>query len=574
MKKVVCLVSFWCVFLQLHGQPDILWQRSLGGSAGDFAKSIFQTNDGSFFLTARTISINGDVSNNHGVYDFWVVKIAPDGNLLWEKTLGGSNDENPFHTILPTDEGLVMAGYTRSNDGHVSGHHGGADLWIIKLDANGNLLWQKAIGGSLDETAYTIRQTLDGGYILAGTTQSNDGNISDNHGDWDAWVVKLDANGNLQWNKTYGGTAYDHASFIEQLSDGSFVFCGTTRSNDGDVSGNHGGDDIWMVRLDANGNIIWKKCFGGSWTDGAHSFILTSDGNFAFAGFTFSPNGGDISGHHGSGDMWVAKVNSNGNLLWQSCLGGSSDEIARQIMETPDGDYILCGDTYSNDGDVSGMHGTYDAWIVKLSANGQIQWQRALGGSKEETLNDLWLTTDGAYVAAGFTNSSNGNVSGHHGSADVWVVKLSASGQLEWQKCLGGSANDLFNSLIQTSDEGFALCNTVDSNDGDVSGNHGLLDVWVVRLDGSMVPYHEVRKDHNSIIISPNPSKYKINISSETLYLLEDVQLNDTRGRTLWRSDRITLPATIDIHGLAAGIYLLKGNHSSGEISATFMVQH
>jgi len=359
----------------------------------------------------------------------------------------------------------------------VSGNHGDgdADFWVVKLSSTGSLQWQKCLGGSRDDSAHSIQQTSDGGYIVAGFTDSNDGDVSGNHGGWDVWVVKLNSTGSLQWQKCLGGSDWDYAHSIQQTSDGGYIVAGWTWSNDGDVSGNHGGLDVWVVKLSSTGTLQWQKCLGGSGWDGASHAQQTSDGGYIVS----MSNDGDVSGY----DFWVVKLSSTGSLQWQKCLGGSGWDYARSIQQTSDGGYIVAGHTESNDGDVSGNHGGLDVWVVKLSSTGSLQWQKCFGGSGWDGAHSIQQTSDGGYIVAGHTESNDGDVSGNHGGWDVWVVKLNSTGSLQWQKCLGGSDFDYAYSIQQTSDGGYIVAGGTYSNDGDVSGNHGDMDFWVVKLD-------------------------------------------------------------------------------------------
>ena len=293
------------------------------------------------------------------------------GNIQWQKCLGGSLGEDAFSIYQSVDGGYVLVGNTQSNDGDVSGNHGNVDdVWVVKLNSSGIIQWQKCLGGSAYDYATSIQQTTDGGYILTGYTQSNNGDVSGNHGSSpfvDAWVVKLNSLGNLQWQKCLGGTSDDYGYSIIQTTDGGYILASITSSNDGDIIGNHGNEDIWAVKLSSLGNIQWQKCLGGTSGDGGYSIKQITDGGYVIAGQTFS-NNGDVSGYHGYGDMWVLKLNSLGNIQWQNCLGGTITERALSFQETTDGGYILAGYTESNNGDVSGNHGNSDAWVVKLSA--------------------------------------------------------------------------------------------------------------------------------------------------------------------------------------------------------------
>jgi hypothetical protein len=212
----------------------------------------------------------------------------------------------------------------------------------VKLDASGNIQWQKCLGGSETDWAYSIQQTTDGGFVLAGFSFSNDGDVSGNHGGFDYWIAKLDAFGNIQWQKCLGGSYNDLATTIQQTTDGGFVVAGYTQSNDGDVSGNHYDnyvtDDYWIVKLDVSGNIQWQKCLGGSYTDRAYSIQQTADGGFVVAGFSLSYNG-DVSGDHGQEDYWVVKLGSFNSVIslntglfdWSIFPNPATDHLSIQV---------------------------------------------------------------------------------------------------------------------------------------------------------------------------------------------------------------------------------------------------
>jgi hypothetical protein len=229
-----------------------------------------------------------------------------------------------------------------------------------------SIQWQKCLGGTLNEIATSIQQTFDGGYIAAGKTQSNDGDVSGNHGGDDIWVVKIDSSGNIRWQKSLGGSDYEFTSSpIQQTSDGGYIVAGVSESNDGDVTGHHYdyvnniySDDYWVVKLDTIGNIQWQKCLGGSFSNGACSIQQTSDGGYIVAGAS-SSNDGDVTGNHGNMDYWLVKLNNSGNIQWQKSLGGLGDDFdVFSVRQTYDKGYIVSGLSESNDGDVSGNHDT------------------------------------------------------------------------------------------------------------------------------------------------------------------------------------------------------------------------
>ena len=411
----------------------------------------------------------------------------------WQKCFGGSSDDLAYAIQQTSDHGFIVTGISYSNDGNVSGHHGYdfyTDFWIVKIDSLTNIEWQKSLGGSLNDGSYSVKQTIDGGFVAAGYALSNDGDISGTHSGYfygDYWIVKLDATGNIEWQKCLGGAVDEAANSIEQTTDGGFVVTGWTTSNNGDVSDNHGGEDCWTVKLDASGNIEWQKCLGGYLNERSYSVKQTIDGGFITAGYTFS-NNDNVSGNHGSDDYWVVKFDAAGNTQWQKCYGGNDFDAATSVEQTKDGGYILSGSSRSHDGDVSGNHGYSDAWIVKLDSTGNILWQRSLGGSDNDNANSIQQTTDNGYIVIGYSYSNDGNVSGHHGNsghADYWVVKLDALGNIKWQESLGGLDQDEGSSVEQTTDGGYIIAGNTKSNGGNVSGNYGGNDYWIVKLSSN-----------------------------------------------------------------------------------------
>ena len=422
MKKQY-LLTLLIVQLGFSQAPAVEWQKCLGGTNYDEAISIKQTTDGGYILAGFTNSNDFDVIGFHGNHDAWIVKLSNTGTLLWQKTLGGTDYDMNFSIQQTTDGGYIAAGYATSNDGDITGNHGVADFMISKLSDSGDLLWQKILGGLDDDEAFSIQQTTDNGYIVAGYTYSANGDITENKGGYDAWIVKLSDTGTLLWQKTFGGTGYDEAHSIKQTADGGYIFAGYTTSLDGDTSGNHGGYDAWIVKLSDTGTLLWQKTLGGSTIDYATSIQETTDGGYIFAGFTTS-NNGDVTGNHGEYDVWIEKLSNTGSLLWQKVLGGTNIDYAQSIQLTTDGGYIVAGFTTSNNGDVTGNHGAHDAWIIKLSNEGNLLWQKALGATDIDYADSVQQTTDGGYIVSGYTVSTDGYITGNHGGYDAWVVKL------------------------------------------------------------------------------------------------------------------------------------------------------
>jgi hypothetical protein len=337
------------------------------------------------------------------------------------------------------------------------------------------------LGGSGDEEGRAIQQTADGGFVAIGYSGSNDGDAKGNHGGKDMWVVKLSDSGALEWQKSLGGSGNEEGRSIQQTADGGFVAIGESGSNDGDAKGNHGGKDMWVVKLSDSGALEWQKSLGGSGDEEGDAIQQAADGGYIAVGFSDSDDG-DVSGNHGEIDAWLVKLTGSGALEWQKSLGGGGMDNGRSVQQTADGGYVVIGDSYSNDGDSKGNHGGKDMWVVKLSDSGALEWQKSLGGGGYEEGYAIQQTADGGFIAVGLTFSNDGDVSGNHGETDAWLVKLTGGGELEWQKSLGGSWLDAAASVQQTADGGFIAVGLSYSNDGDASGNHGDMDVWVVKL--------------------------------------------------------------------------------------------
>ena len=371
-------------------------------------------------------------------------------------------------------------------------------------DAPG-IAWQKLLGGTASDDARCVQQTSDGGYILLGSSRSNNGDATGfNHGGTytgDLWLVKTNAAGTIQWQKLLGGSRDEEGYSVQQTSDGGFIAFGSTNSNaNGDVSGTNRGSnfpDYWLVKVSSAGAIQWERLMGGSGPDNGRCVQQTSDGGYILLGVSSSNPSGEVTdARNGDEDLWVVKVNATGSIQWNQLLGGSSAENGYSIQQTSDGGYILLGSSGSSQrGDVTGTtHGGFDFWVVKLNSSGVIQWQKLLGGSLDDSGYAVRQTSDGGFVLLGESKSSaSGDVTGtNHGavnSIDIWVVKLNSSGAIQWQKLLGGSMDESGRSIRQTVDGGYVLLGSSSSSQsGDVTGvRHGTTgnDFWVVNLDGT-----------------------------------------------------------------------------------------
>jgi hypothetical protein len=453
-------------------------------------------------------------------------QLKPVPKIEWQKCYGGSDGEGGDHILQTADGGYIIAGSSNSSDGQVTGNHGWDDIWILKITATGDIQWQKSIGGTSLEALRKIQQTNDGGYVIAGHTLSNDGDVSGNHGSVDYLVIKLSASGDIQWQKCYGGSRADRLTSLCTTSDGGYIVSGGSNSDDGDVAGNHGRNytSWWIIKLNAIGDILWQKSYGDIFHNGELTMWTTSDGGYIAAGSTQSA---DVVGYHGGLDGLIIKLTANCDIQWQKCLGGSLNDFIGSTQETRDSGYIIPGISKSNDGDVTGNHGLSDCWIVKLTANGVIDWQRSFGGSSEDQAHSIREAPDGRFIVSGFTKSVDGDLSGYRGntdSLDAWLIGLSSTGDIEWQQRFGGTSQEWFSQTLATQDSGFIAIGWTSSNNGDVSGNHGREDIWVVKFgagntcgDSIMSAFLRTGKVELSIFsIIPNPAATRAVLTVES----------------------------------------------------------
>ncbi len=472
--------------------------------------------------------------------------------IQWQKSIGGS-DREVAHSIQQTnDGGYIVESSTKSNDGDVTNNHGNLDVWIVKLDDTGEIQWQHSYGGSGDDHGGSVQSTLDGGYIVIGSSDSNNGDVLGNHGYFDAWILKLDSNGNIQWQHSYGGSNFDGASAIQQTTDGGYIVAAYSYSTDGDVIQNLGNCDYWILKLDTNGNIQWQKSYGGTDVDIPTSIQQTTDGGYIVGGETFSSDG-NINGFHGESDYWVVKLNSDGDFVWQKTLGGSDIDYADKIQQTNDGGFIISGYAFSFDGDITGNHGASDYWIVKLSSIGVIEWEKALGGSSNEYNGSIQQTTNGGYIVTSYTYSNDGDVTGNHGNTDAWVVRLDSGGNIQWQKSMGGSDTDGAWTICQTTDGGFITAGWSNSNDGDVTQNQGESDVWIVKLTNDGLGVEDLITNASNFILYPNPTKDQFIINSKSD--IKTVEVYDVFGKLV---KVYPIQNVYDVSNLSKGMYLIN----------------
>jgi hypothetical protein len=361
------------------------FQKTFGGTGLELGYTVEQTSDGGYILACTTSSF-GSVG-----YNSYLVKTDGDGNLLWSKNIEGSSDELTYSVVQTSDGGYILTGITNLSGSGVN------EIYLIRTDNSGNLLWSKTFGGTNDDYAWSVRQTSEGGFIIGASTKSFGA------GNYDFYLIKTDGSGNLLWSNTYGGTGDERAWYVQQTSDGGYIMGGITNSFGA------GGYDYYLVKTDSIGNLTWNKTYGGSAGDWALSLQQTSDGGYIITGYTASFGAGQF-------DWYLVKTDGSGNLLWNKTYGGSGDDIARSVHQIIDGGFIITGYTTSFGA------GGYDCYLVRTDGSGNLTWSRTYGGINNDLGYYVQQTSDKGLIMTGMSESFGA------GQKDVYLVKTDENG--------------------------------------------------------------------------------------------------------------------------------------------------
>jgi PKD repeat protein len=368
----------------------------------------------------------------------------------WNRTYGRSNIDVGYDARQTTDGGYIITGYTRSYG--AAGHN----VWLIKTDSLGDMVWNKTFGGANDDEGQSVRQTTDGGYIIAGWTKSSGAGMKD------LWLIKTDSLGNKLWERLYGGANDDGATCVQQTTDGGYIVTGYTSSY------GTGSVDVWLIKTDSLGNQQWSKTLGGYGSDGAWCVQQTEDGGYIFTGWTYSYGPGYV------GNVWFVKTDDLGNQQWNKTFGGTDVDRGYWVQQTTDGGYVITGYTAS-----SGA-GLDDMLLIKTDTSGNEEWSKTFGGTGRDYGNMVQQTIDGGYIIAGYTLSYGA------GSEDVWLVKTDALGNEQWDRTYGGIYSDVGYSVQQTTDMGYIIAGYT------LSYGAGVHDVWLIKIEGTGIPPLEV----------------------------------------------------------------------------------
>ena len=570
MRQKLALLIFFLLngpFYKGYSQapPVFDWQYCLGGSSYDAATKILLTSDGGYILVGTTNSNNGNVSGNHGASDVWVVKLDATGAFLWQKCLGGNKVDAAVSALEMPGGNIFVLATANSNNGNVTNNHGGntntSDVWLVSLDPSGSLLWKKTFGGSSFDAAHALLKTSDNNLLIGASTESNNGDVTGHHGGEDFWLVKVDTLGNMIWQKALGGSGADVCNAIIETNDG-YIASGSSSSNNCDVTGNRGGNDFWIVKTDYNGDIVWENSYGGTSNESAFSSMLNDNGNIVIAGYTSSSDS-DIIENHGSSEFWLLELDPAGMKVMQSTFGGSNSDLAFSILKADADGYLLAGTTTSNDFDLlnSQYHGGEDCWLMKTDFAGNLIWSRAYGGSSSDRAFSVVQTIDGGYIIAGYTQSNNGNVSGNHGANDLWVAKLScltpaASFTFADDSICVGALLDLTNTSINSAAYTW-LADSIPFNfNTDASIQFPLAGSYEIALAGTTC-YASDTTRHTFIAVNPLTPV----VVQDAPYVCSGGSINlstEYAQSYLWLPDSITTPTIAATHG---GDYSVQVNY-------------
>lgn len=496
-------------------------------------------------------------------------------SVEWQKSFGGTQEDIAKCVLQTPDGGFIVAGSTASNDGDCTDNHGGWDFLVVKTDNTGAVVWKKCYGGSNNDKANTIIKTNDGGYLIGGETNSIDGDITGNtlpnFGLGYNWIVKINQTGTIQWQKfmPVNGETSSSVKTIIETSSSSFIITGDTYF----PNGGNGYGDIYIATVGNDGsyNPIANIIIGGGFNDFVNDMKATNDGGYIIVGNTNSSDGffSDTNNFDSSyEDIWVVKLTSNFTVEWLKLFGGGNSEQAFSVEQTNDGSFIVFGKTDSSDGDITQNQGNSDYWLLKLDVQGVLVWQKTYGGTGNDGGYNIKKTNDGGFILAGRSVSTDGDITLNNGGWDYWIMKIDSLGNIIWQKCYGGTGTDYAFSMDLTSDGGIIFAGQSWPNVLGENGNQGFFDFSLIKLSSSQLS--TIIFDSNILSVYPNPVTTTLNIKSDQI-ALDKIIVTDCTGKIiLEQTENLN---SLNTENFAKGIYFLKGLSQDKALLIKFIKQ-
>ena len=455
----------------------------------------------------------------------------------WVKVFGADYLERGEAVTQVDDGGYIAVGNIICVDDTTASTSD--DWWIIKVDDLGNLQWEKCLDVEGYDDAVDVKATMDNGCIVTGHISDDESN-SEHNGITDYYVMKLDSLGEVEWERFYGGTPSEFSYTISLTSDAGYVVAGSRK----------------IYKLDALGNIEWEERYGGTQADIIYSIKQISDLGYVAAGYTKSDDG-DVAMNQGEEDVWIIKLDVNGKLEWSKTYGGSGEDQARAVEQTDNGGYIVGGYTESHDGDIANNYGEEDYWILKLDANGNLEWEKNFGGQEEDICRSLQKTSDGGYVLSGSSRSSDSDVTNNLGLTDIWILKIDDNGNLEWKKNYGGSGNDYCTDVRETMDGGFISTGFTSSDDdfGNQVPPTLFGNLFIMKLAPLSVGLNESTGE-SKIRVFPNPNSGFFTVNTSLINTPLSIVVHDVNGKVIYT--KTELNEFVEIDNLANGVYFLS----------------
>lgn len=495
--------------------------------------------------------------------------------LQAQRTYGGGQIDQSHAVLQTTDGGYLLVGRSNSGGGNRTNPLGGADVWVVKTNPNRSIQWQRSFGGSGTDIGYDVKATQDGGYIIAGSSNSVNGDVTNPLGGNDAFLLKIDASGNKQWWINVGGSLDDEARSVWQNNDGSFSFTGSSRSSSATLT-NRGVRDLLAARITAGGSLAWLRAYGGTQDDTGFGIVQLAQGDLMMTGVTRS-NNFDVSNRRGGSDAWVLRINStNGNIVWSRVYGGTQDDRAHAIRVLPGGDLIVAGSSESNNRDVTVNRGLEDFWAFRITQGGTLVWSTTYGGPQEEDVFGMAIAPDGGILLTGETRSATQQVPGNKGGDDILTIKINNAGVLQWAITNGGNLDESAAAIAVTSDGGFVVAGYAESrNNGDLTTNRGEKDYWLVkysssanRLDNSDSPSMEA---NFTMTAFPNPVVDQLQIQSENE--IQIVRVFNINGQLQTEQIVNNYNHWLDVSGFSKGMYIVEAISVEGSRTSKTIIK-